>query len=96
MKICADVHLLEKLLDVRARADFLRESVEDVEGEGRMLDLIILQHKENQQVNSSSCLRLSLTPAARSAPNTPANRIRAIMSKDLLNRQLLSLVLRLN
>lgn len=40
-----DVHLLEELLDVCARADFLREGVEDVEGEGRMLDFIVLQHK---------------------------------------------------
>lgn len=42
----ADVHLLEKLLYVCARANFLSEGVEDIKREDRMFNFIVLKSKK--------------------------------------------------
>lgn len=43
-----DSHLLEELLDVGARADLLRERVEDVKGEILRLDLVVLPEERRE------------------------------------------------
>lgn len=49
-----DSHVLEELLDVGARADLLRERVEDVEGEILRLDLVVLREDGGKKKTPNS------------------------------------------